>query len=219
MKQVEIGAELRDTGKGVAHRLRAEGKLPGVLYGKGTESIALVLDKKAFDKIYRRDRNALLKVKIEGPEGHEVRNAMVKDLQVDVLRNDPIHVDLHQINLEDKIRVKVPVHVVGEDEVSRKGAILQHQLREVEVECLPVEVPDSIPVRVEDLAPGDHIVVGDLKAPEGVKILDDADELVISVLAPKAEEEAPAPAAEEGPAEPELVKKGKEDEEEEEEQK
>ncbi|MGE5484184.1 MAG: 50S ribosomal protein L25 [Ignavibacteriales bacterium] len=212
MKQIEISAQLRGTGKGAARQLRAAGRLPAVLYGKGVDSVALFIDRKSFEKIYRRDRNALLKVRIENADGADVRNAMVKDLQVDMLRNEPIHVDLHQINLEDKIRVKVPIHVIGDDAVSAKGAILQHQIREVEIECLPLAVPESIPVHVENLEPGDHVVMGDLAMPEGVKALADAHELVISVLAPKAEEEAPAPAAEEGPAEPELVKKGKEEE-------
>jgi large subunit ribosomal protein L25 len=212
MKQVEISAQLRGTGKGAARQLRMKGSLPAVLYGKGVDSVALFIDRKSFERIYKRDRNALLRVSIERPDGADVRNAMVKDMQIDVMRNEPIHVDLHQINLEDKIKVKVQIHVIGEDAVSAKGAILQHQMREIEVECLPIEVPDNVPVHVESLVPGDRVVLGDLTPPEGVKFLGEAHEIVISVLAPKAEEEAPAPTGEEVPAEPELVKKGKEEE-------
>ncbi|MCR4397578.1 MAG: 50S ribosomal protein L25 [Firmicutes bacterium] len=211
MKQVEIGAELRDTGKGAARRLRRAGSLPAVLYGKGTPSIPLVLDAGAFERVAARDRNVLLRVRIPRGDAVEVRNAMIADVQMDVIRRRPIHVDLHQVNLEEKIRVKVPVHILGEESVSARGAILQHQLREIEVECLPTEVPDGIRVNVGSLGPGDHVYVRDLEAPEHVRILEDGDELVISVLAPRAEEEPVTPAAEEGPAEPELVKKPREE--------
>ncbi len=211
MEQVEISAVPRGSGKGAARRLRAQGKLPAVLYGKNVSSTPLAFDRRTFERLVRGDRNVLLKVRIEGPEGGVTRNAMIQEIQEDPVRYTPLHVDLREINLNEEIRIHVPVHLVGEEELAAKGAILQHQLREVEVECLPTAVPDNISVDVSGLKPGDHVAVGDLKVPEGVRLVEEADELVISVLAPKAEEAAEPVAAEPEGAEPEVIKKGKEE--------
>ncbi|NPV71092.1 MAG: 50S ribosomal protein L25 [Firmicutes bacterium] len=212
MEQVEISAVLRGSGKGVARRLRAQGKLPAVIYGKSTESTPLVFDRKTFEKAARGDRNVLLKVRIEGPGGVVTKNAMIQEIQEDPVKYTPLHVDLREVNLEEKIKLRVSIHLVGEEELQAKGAILQHQMREVEVECLPAAVPDRITVHVGDLNPGDHVTAGDLKIPENVKLLEEPDELVISVLAPRAEEEVEAPEAAPEGAEPEVIKKGKDEE-------
>lgn len=210
MEQVLLQAAKRETGKGSAHAIRREGYVPAVLYGKNVEPISVKVPAKEFGRVLgtRAGRNSIIKLAI----GSDERTCMVKDVQQDPIRGDLIHVDFYQISLKDRLRTVVPIRVVGEDLAQKTGGILQHQLWEIEVECLPTDIPDHITADVSTLPLGHHLSVGDLKVPEGVEVVTDADSVVASLLAPKAvEEEVKPEAAVEGaePTQPEVITRGK----------
>lgn len=216
MEQVELVAYIRDL-KVAPSRLRAEGKLPAVIYGKGRPATPLWVRERDFLKVLSDyGRNVLLKLQVSGPDQSSTEHAIVKEIQRDVVSRKLLHVDFQKVALDEAIRTVVPIVVEGEEAVESSGGVLQYQLREVEVECLPQQVPEELVVDVSSLKPGDSLTVRQLPVPEGVKVINRPDEVVLLVLTPKTAEEAPAaPAAER--AEPEVVAKGKAKEEDEEE--
>ncbi len=210
----DLDAELRDkSGKGVARQLRMKGKIPGVLYGMGRCQL-LTLDPASVAKILRSHAgsNALISLTIAGAKGG--RTALLRDYQLDPITGKFLHVDLFEIALDKPIRVKVPVHNVGGvPEGVKEGGVLQYNLREVHVECLPSVIPDQIEVDASPLRIGQGIHIKELARLEGVRFLDEPDHMVVSVVAPISEAKLEAlltsGAVEEG-KEPEVIGKGKE---------
>jgi large subunit ribosomal protein L25 len=208
-----------DRGKNAARRLRREGLVPGIVYGGKGGSIAIAVDPKALQKVLRSEagRNTILKLDIAGAGA---TNAILKDLQVDPIKDSLLHADFYRIAMDVAIRVTVPINIRGEARgVKVDGGILELITREIEVECLPGDIPERIDVDVSDLGLNGALRVSDLPASAKVKILESPDQVVVHVVSVK-EEEAPAPAAVavEGeaaaaPAEPEVLKKGKKEEE------
>lgn len=200
MEALELKAQVREEkGKGHAARLRREGQLPCVLYGSEIETLPLTVNTSDLERILKNaGPNALIKVKV----GRKEYISLVRDIQTHPVNKEYLHADLQQISLKEKLQTTVPLQVVGESPGVRDGGMLQQAVREIEVECLPTDIPDSIEVDISELAFGDSIFAGDLKAGPGVEILAEPDMLVISVVAPQAEEE-PAEAAGEGEAEAE----------------
>ena len=192
----QLNVEVREGGgKGVARKLRAQGQIPGVLYGLGKEPVSLALSPRPLLKLLETEgRNAL--IELEGKLGR--RTALVRELQMDPVKGAPIHVDFLEINRDVAIEVEVGIHLVGTPVgVELEGGVLDHQLREIEIECLPGAIPDAIEVDVSGLHIGDSIHVGELRVPAGVEVLTEADVSVVSVVAPAREEE-PVAAAPEG---------------------
>ena len=190
------------TGKGVVRKLRAAGRIPGILYGQGKESVPLTIDPRALEKVLRvGGANALLDLTVEGrPElGSPV--ALVKELQRHPIRGTIMHADLYQVDLTRTVEVEVPVHLIGKAKGIDFGGILEHSLREIALECLPRSIPASIEVDVSNMEVGDVIHVRDLVLPPGVSLMSDPDLGVVHVALPAAEEEAPVAAAAEGAAE------------------
>jgi len=187
-------AELRDaTGKGVARRLRAAGRIPAVVYGKGAETKAISIDPKALQRLLQSSgagMNTLIELSVDGTE----RTVLVKELQRDPVRGRPVHTDFYLVELDQKVEVSVPIHLVGRPEGVEAGGILDHPLREIELECLPRAIPESVSVDVSALEIGDSIHVRDLELPEGASVRTDGHLAVASVIAPAVVEE---PAAEE----------------------
>jgi len=180
------------TGKGAARKLRAAGRIPGILYGRGRDTLPVSLDPRVLDRILRASgANTLLDVTIEGAELGETV-ALVKELQRHPLRGEIVHADLYQVDLTRTVEVEVPVHLVGKPRGIEFGGILDHSLREVTIECLPRAIPDVIEVDVTELEIGDVLHVRDLPVPEGVTLLSDPDLGVAHVALPAAEAEAPA---------------------------
>ncbi|MDN5346482.1 MAG: large subunit ribosomal protein [Clostridia bacterium] len=192
-----------ETGTGKARRLRRKGMLPGVLYGRKAGNVPVAVSLKEMENILAREGEGVL-LQLRLREDGQVKDyaALLREVQRDPLRGTLLHADFHQISMEEKLRVTVPVVLVGEARGSKEGGILQHGIREVEVECLPADLPESIEVDVSDLGVGDHLEVGDLKVPAGVKILTEAEAVVATVVtAGAAEAEAGAEAGgEETPA-------------------
>lgn len=195
MSDVSLSAQTREgRGKGVARKLRAAGRIPAVVYGRGKESRAVTVDPAALSKLLRGSHsgmNTLIDLQLGGQEAV----VLVRDIQRDPASGRWIHADLYEVDLTRTIEVEVPLHLVGKPAGIELGGILDHPLREVTVECLPRAIPDSIDVDVSGLGVGDSIHVRDLALPEGARMLSDPDLAVASVVLPKAEEERPAEAA------------------------
>ncbi|MDQ7800033.1 MAG: 50S ribosomal protein L25 [Armatimonadota bacterium] len=212
MQRLTLEVDARgERGKSAVRKLRRAGRVPGVLYGRGIEPLAISVDARAVEAALQRlaGANVLLDVLVR-EDGHvRTELAMLQDVQRDVLTRRILHVDLHRISLTEKVYTRLPVRLKGEPPGVREGGILEFLRHEVEVTGLPTDLPDHLELDVSRLALGDSLHVRDLKVPPGVTVLTPPEETLVTVLAPAvAPEEAPA-AAEEVPAQPEVVGKGK----------
>ncbi len=202
-EKILIKAEKRETGgKNVNRRLRAAGKVPVVVYGGGSESLAAVAELKDLAAIIRTDSgvNTVFSLDIEG-EG--INDVIFQDRQIDGVRGRLIHADLRRFSKGEKIEMTVPIHLIGEpDALKEEGAVLSQAMREIKVLCEPAKTPDSIDVDISELTSDHAIHVSDLKVAEGIEIHDAPDTVVASiVIVSEAELE---PQLEEGAA-PEVV--------------
>jgi large subunit ribosomal protein L25 len=200
VSETALVVEAREAiGKGAARKLRAAGKIPAILYGRGRDSLPLALDPRALDRILRSSgANTLLDLTVEGHPEVKDTVALVKDLQRDPLRGSIVHADLYAVDLTRAVTVDVPIHLVGKARGLDFGGILEHTLREVALECLPRAIPESIEVEISHLEVGDVIHVRELTLPEGVTLVTDGDLGVVHIALPQAEptpEEAAAAAA------------------------
>ena len=222
MAQLVLQVEPRDgRGKGTAHKLRAGGRIPAVAYGGKGDPLALAVDPRAVEKILNSaaGQNAVFTLQVKG---HGTVPAMIRDAQHDPVRGSLMHVDFLRVALDTRLKVKVPVEVRGEPiGVKQNAGILEIVQREVEVECLPADIPDHFVVEVGALDINDGVRVGDLKVDNRkIKVLTDPVRVIAHVLPPRAEEEVkPAEAAvaavtTEAPAEPEIIRKPRAEEEE-----
>lgn len=199
MSQVKLEAKIRkETGKGVARRLRREGRVPAVLYGHHLEEpIILDVNSKDTEKILKTNgKTGLINLSF-GDENVKDQLAMLVDYQRDVFGTCLLHVDFKQVRMDEKVTVSVPIVLVGEAVGVKAGGVLEQHIREIEVECLPTDIPAHIEVDVAGLDLGHHITVAQLKAPEGVEFKVDPEEMVVSVAITRAVAEADA--AEEEP--------------------
>ena len=217
MEQIIVEAAPRETrGKNSARRTRLTGQVPAVLYGGKGGSQALAVNTKQLTAILRSasGHNTIFKVKIGGAE----QTAIVKDWLVDPVKGALLHVDLLRIAMDVRMRVKVPIHTFGEAQgVKLQGGIFEMVTREVEIECLPAEIPTEFRMDVTELMMGMQLRASDVKLDPGVKLVTDPQRVIAHVVALRIEEEKPAEtvAAEAAtPAEPELIKKGKKETEE-----
>jgi large subunit ribosomal protein L25 len=198
MEQIVLNVELRSgTGKGICRQIRLKGLIPGVVYGKGMESVPVTVNPKELAAAIAGEggQNHLITLKGGGTlDGNVI---IVADLLKDPLKGFLRHVDFHKIDLTEKVRVEVAISLVGTPiGVKDGGGLLDFAMHSVEVECLPNLIPEHIDVDVSDLTVGQSIHVGDLKLPVGVKVLDDSKTSIVSVLGMVREVEAEAaPAA------------------------
>jgi large subunit ribosomal protein L25 len=213
MKTIELNVERRtETGKGEARRARAKGRIPAVVYGAGKPNVPIHLERRALTDAFRAGagENAIFLLKLGGSD--QSRHAMIRELSRDPVSREPLHIDFVRVLMDAKIRVNVPIEVVGIAKgVKTEGGILDFVTREVEVECLPGNIPAHLPLDVTELSIGDMLRVASLAAVEGVTILDDPDKVLVHVAHPTQEKEPEVAAAEAAaePAEPEVLKKGK----------
>ena len=193
MSEQVLKVELREeTGKGISRRLRAAGRIPGVVFGKGIEATPVSVDLKQLTDVIagKGGRNHILTLECEGALNGQ--NVIVSDLLLDSLKGHPRTVDLHKINLADKVKVHVPVTITGNAAGVKSGGFLDFAMHQLEVECLPVHIPAAIAVDVTELTIGHSIHVGDIPAPVGITILSDPSAAVISILGRKTAEETAA---------------------------
>ncbi len=195
------------TGKEVAKRLRRQGLVPAVLYGERAPEVLTLSAMDVIKVIHGREGSAtLLNLKFKDGGG-STRTAIIRDMQFDPVSEKVIHVDLQEVSMDRAITVGVPVQALGvATGVTDQGGILEMILREVQVSCLPRLIPEKITVDVSALKIGDVLTVAMLTSPEGVRILNDPGQAVVTVSPPMAEEvAAPAAVAEAAPAEPEVL--------------
>jgi large subunit ribosomal protein L25 len=207
-------------GKNASRRLRKQGFVPGVLYGEAVESVPLVLRKKDIVQILKQEtgENTIFKVAYDS----EVRDAMIKELQVDPTTDELIHADLILISMDKPIRVTIPIVHRGEPfGVKTEGGFTDFVTREVEVECLPRDIPENIVIDISDLHIHQSFKVENMVPPAGVKVITDPGTVLLMVSMPHKEEEFPGEKPEEAVAEegkePEVIKKERAEKEEEEE--
>lgn len=206
-----VKAAKRDAfGKNASRRLRKQGLIPAVLYGERIATVPLVLAKKDVILILKSDtgENTIFKVAFDSKS----QDAMFKDIQIDSTSDELVHADLIQISMDKAIRVNVPVLLQGDPVgVKTEGGFVDFMTREIEVECLPKDIPESIKVDISPLHLQQSLKVGDIAAPEGVRLISDPSSVVVLISVPHKEEEVAKP-AEEGvvaaePTEPEVIKK------------
>ena len=190
MAENVLSAETRSaTGKGANRKLRVAGQIPAVVYGKGRDPQSVTLDPKALDTLLHAS-GAGLNTLIDLSVGGRTDTVLVKELQRHPVHGAFLHVDFFKVDLTQKITVAVPIHFVGKARGVEFGGILDHPLRELEVECLPRAIPEFVEVDVSALDVGDAIHVSDLRLPEGVEVKTDGSLPVASVVLPAAEVEA-----------------------------
>src|SRR5437660_12410774 len=181
-EEIVLNAKDRsERGKNAARRLRREGMVPAVIYGGEGDNVAVAVDPKALQKVLRSEagRNAILKLDIAGKSA----NAILKSWQVDPIKETFLHADFYRIAMDVAIRVTVPVAVKGEARgVKVDAGILELVIREIEVECLPGDIPERIDVDVSDLGINQSLRVSDIPAPAKVKVLQAADQVVVHVV-------------------------------------
>ncbi len=201
--------------KNDARRVRAAGKVPAVLYGAGKDATSLALDPRQVSRILnsKTGYNTIFDLTLDGGERTK---AMIVDWQYEPIRGSLLHIDLKRIAMDQRLKVEVPIMLKGEAAgVKQEGGILEQLLREVEIECLPGDIPDSVEVDVTELTFGKVIRVSDLPHSDKLKFLTDENQPVAHVISIKEEVVATpeAVAAEAGavPAEPEVIKKGKQE--------
>jgi large subunit ribosomal protein L25 len=215
-------------GKNEANRLRASGKIPGVVYGtaskgKAPEGVAVSVDPKALLRILHSDSgaNTLITLTLDGGQSR----VMVKEYQLDPMTHHLLHADFYQLAMDKAITVTVPVLVKGEPKgVKLQGGLLDFVTRDIQVQCLPTDIPEHIDVDVSELMLHESIRVRDLAVSPKWKPITEGDTMLVHVVMPKAEESATAAATDAAApaattAEPEVIKKGKTDEKEEEKKK
>lgn len=216
-----VKSEKRDSfGKNASRRIRKDGLIPAILYGEGADNVPLVVSKKDVIKILKSEsgENTIFRIVFDSEE----TDVMIKALQLDPTTDELLHADLIKIAMDKEIRVQVPIELIGEAiGVKSEGGFVDFMAREVEIECLPGNIPDHLTVDISELHLHQSVKAGEIVIPEGVKLLADPGTVVVMVQVPheekvevKPEEEAVAAAAE--PAEPEVIKKERAPKEEEE---
>lgn len=209
MERVPIKAQVREgKGKGVARSLRREERIPAVLYGRDCPSLKISLEEKELKK--GLSRNVIIDLFI-GEE--EPRTVIFKELQRDVLKGEILHVDFQQISLDEKIAAMVFLSIEGTAPGMREGGVLQQMMREVELECLPTDIPEQIEVDISTLGINESITIGDLPIPEGITLLSAPEEVVATIVVPT--EEVEEEEVEEELIQPEVIGEEPDDEEEE----
>jgi large subunit ribosomal protein L25 len=213
-----LNVTVRDeAGKCASKKVRVEGNVPCVLYGGDQEPLGVIVNRKQFETMILHSRSgehAILKLEVEGNPDLSTP-ALVKAVQHHPLRGQIVHADFLRIRLDERIETLVQVRIVGQAVGVVEGGVIDQQMREIEVECLALEVPDEIVVDVTNLHVGDAIHVSDLPVPENVTVLTDADRPVVAVHAPRVVKEVAAgEEAEEGEAgtEPEVISEKKDKE-------
>jgi large subunit ribosomal protein L25 len=218
MEAVLEAVERTSRGKNENRRLRVTGKIPAVVYGEKEGGVAIAVDPKSLTKILQTELGANTLIALKLPGGGDAR-VLVKEYQYDPVTHKLLHADFYKVAMDKLIRVTVTVVPRGEPKgVKQQGGVLDIVHRQVELECLPADIPEHIVVDVSEMMVGQSVRVRDVATDAKWKAVSDPDMMLMHVIIPKVEEvpatpEAAAAAAAAGPAEPEVIKKGKKDEE------
>src|ERR1700693_2557388 len=215
MAEVTLEVSGRDgTGKSVVRKLRQQGHVPGVVYGGHRDPVAITVDRKAITDLIQRSQHGVRSVfllKMAGTD--QQRHAMIKDIQIDPIRRKMMHVDFIRVVMDEAVRVTIPVVVTGTPIGVKEGGLLDFQVRDLHVECLPNAIPDKIEIDISNLGIHNYFRISDLSLPQNVKVLDDLDRVVVGVTHQRAEVVPEAAVVGEVVpevlAEPEVISRGK----------
>jgi len=213
MAEVTLEVTRRErSGKEYAKKLRQDNKIPAVVYGGHKEPVAITVERKAVSDLIQKSEHGIRSIfllKMSGTD--QQRHAMIKDMQMDPISRRMTHIDFVRVVMDEVVRLMVPVHLSGNSIGVKEGGILDWQMRELHIECLPNAIPDAIDVDINDLGAHQQVRISDLKLPEGVKVEEDPHRVIVGVTTARAEVVAEVAAVEPGAvaAEPEVVKKGK----------
>ncbi len=198
MEQILLKAEKREgKGKSTARKLRNEGRIPAILYGRDIDPLPITVSAREWELLSRHvKRNAILSMELAAEGKAENRPVMVRDVQKEFAKDKVLHIDFLQVSMERKIEVEITVHIKGELKGPAKEGIVEQHLRSVKVECLPTQIPETIEIDISELGMGDSIHVSDLSLP-GVTVIEGADVAVVTIAHPAGEETAAAVAEEE----------------------
>ncbi|MFH0924154.1 MAG: 50S ribosomal protein L25 [bacterium] len=220
MQELKLAAQLRtETGKGFNRRLREEGNIPSIVYGNSKEPVSLSINRREI--VYHLQHhsnydNIIFDLEILKDGQQQKRQTIIKELQLEPITNRLLHIDFFEIAMDKPVVLNAHILFTGESIGAKlDGGIVEYLMREVEIECLPSNIPEYIEVNISSLKIGDSINVGDLVVIPGVKVLDEPNKMVVSVLLPVKEKTAEELASEAAarPAEPEVIKKGGKEEE------
>ena len=226
MSDITLEVQSREeTGKNANRRLRATGLIPAVVYGGDLDPVAIQVDRRTLHDLFKQTggENAVFLLKLAGTD--QKRHSMVRELTIDPITRQVIHIDFLRVLMTEKVKVQVPINLEGTPVgVKNEGGVLDFITREVEVECLPGDIPQTLELDVSDLEIGSHYEVKDLEVPAGVELMVELDKVIVAVAHSRVAtevEEAEAEAAEAGlleaeEVEPELIGRAVEDEAEEE---
>jgi len=212
MAEVTLEVSRRErSGKEYAKKLRQDGKIPAVVYGGHKEPVAITVERKAVSDLIQKSDHGIRSIfllKMSGTD--QQRHAMIKDMQMDPISRRMTHIDFVRVVMDEVVRITVPVNITGNSIGVKEGGILDWQIRELHVECLPSAIPDKIDVDITNLGAHEQVRVSDLQLPDGVKVSEDVHRVIVGVTSPRAEIVAEVAAVAEPVAgEPEVIKKGK----------
>ena len=203
-----------ETGKSANRRLRREAMIPAVVYGGGKEPISIRVPRKTLIDLFKSggSENRIFQLKLA--DTGQSRHAMIREMQVNPITRQVEHVDFMRIDMAKRIRVRVHITLEGVSYgVRTEGGLLDFVTREVEVECLPTAIPQELKIDVSEVRVGQHLEVKDLSLPEGVKVIEDGDRVILAVAHAKVEAVVAGAAGAEAAVEPEVIAKGKKEEE------
>ena len=205
---VLAGKLRKETGKSATRKIRTEESMPAVMYGL-KDNISMVVNPKELKKLIEaKGRNVLIELKIEGDSN---RNVVLKEFQSHPLRSGWLHADFLEVDVSKRIRVKVPVVLIGNSPGEKQGGLVNHILRNLEIDSLPTNIPEKIEVQMNEVELNQVVHVSDLNIEEGIEIINDPKDAVVSVQVEKVREEKPAEAEEGEAAEPTEADAKKED--------
>ncbi|MEE9613308.1 MAG: 50S ribosomal protein L25 [Desulfatiglandales bacterium] len=187
MAEIKLSARIRDAkGKEVAKKLRRDDQVPAIFYGPSMDTVKLVVDYPELQKIVTQTagENVILALQIESDSGSDTRRVMLKELQVDPIKDTYLHVDFYEISMDKEITVDIPIHLVNTPKGVTEGGILQHVRRELTVSCLPDKLVEHLEVDVSELDIGDSVHIQDIGLPDGVNTSQDGHLTVATVVAP-----------------------------------
>ncbi len=194
MANYQLNANLRNVaGKSEVKQLRRRALVPGNVYGRGLENLMVTLAEKDVEKALAAGAN-LIDLTVDGT----AKPVIIKEVQKDPVKGSVYHVDFYEVSMDRAIETSVSIYILGDEDRVADGGVVNQMLRELLVSCLPNAIPDSIEVDISKLTIGDGFVVSELSVPEGVEVLTDANDMVVRVAAPQAEEEPEDEEGEEG---------------------
>lgn len=189
MDQVRLTAKIRNkTGKECCRKVRTQGDIPAVLYGGNQAPLHITVNRKSLEHLLATtSKNVLIDLSIDNSKDIPAQTVILKEKQLHQVKGNIIHVDFCRVSLEKKLVIKVPIELTGKPKGVKEGGILEHHLWEVEIECLPTLIPEKVDVDISHLGINESIAINDLTLNEGLKILNDQEEIIASIVVPREE--------------------------------